>query len=45
MTEYQLGAPSWNCKTFLVFTYISEKDAAKISKVPGAERDVNPARQ
>ena len=29
----------------IVFTYIWQKDVAKISKVPGAQRDVNPARQ
>ena len=45
MTQNQVGAPSWNRKIFMVFTYISEKDAAKISKVPGAKRYVNPARQ
>ena len=35
-----------NLKNFsMVFTYIWQKDVAKISKVPGAQRDVNPARQ
>ena len=31
-------------RLFLVFTYIWQKDFVKISKVPGAPRNVNPAR-
>ena len=31
-------------ETFLVFTYIWQKDVVKISKVPSALRKVNPAR-
>ena len=31
-------------RLFLVFTYIWQEDAAKISKVPEASRNVNPAR-
>ena len=45
MAQYQLGALRSNLKIFLVFTYIWQKDVAKISKVPGAQRDVNSARQ
>ena len=30
-------------KTILVFTYIWQEDVAKIFKVPGAPRNVNPA--
>ena len=30
---------------FIIFTYIWQEDLAKIPKVPGAQRDVNPARQ
>ena len=30
---------------FLIFTYIWQEDVAKIPKVPGAQCDVNPARQ
>ena len=29
----------------MVFTYIWQKNVTKISKVPGVQRDVNPARQ
>ena len=32
-------------RLFLIFTYIWQKDLAKIPKVPGAQRTVNPARQ
>ena len=32
-------------ETFLVFTYIWQEDVAKISKVPGAPRNVNPVRE
>ena len=32
-------------RLFMVFTYIWQKHVAKISKVPKAQRDVNPARQ
>ena len=42
---YQLGAMRSNVKTFLIFTYIWQKDVAKMSKVPGAQRGVNSARQ
>ena len=31
-------------RLFLVFTYIWQEDVAKISEVPGAPRNVNPAR-
>ena len=30
---------------FLIFTYTWQEDVAKIPKVPGAQCDVNPARQ
>ena len=30
-------------RLFLVFTYIWQEDVAKITKVPGATRNVNPA--
>ena len=42
---YQLRAMRSNVKTFLIFTYIWQKDVAKMSKVPGAQRDVNSPRQ
>ena len=47
MAQYQLRALRSNLKTFygLLPQYIWQKDVAKISKVPGAQRDVNPARQ
>ena len=32
-------------ETFFFFTCIGQEDLAKIPKVPGAQRDVNPARQ
>ena len=32
-------------KLFFIFTYIWQEYLAKIPKVPGAQRDVNPARQ
>ena len=32
-------------RLFYIFTYIWQEDIAKIPKVPGAQRDVNPARQ
>ena len=32
-------------RLFLVFTYIWQEDLAKIPKEPGAQRDINPARQ
>ena len=32
-------------RLFFFFTYIWQEDLAKIPKVPGAQRDVNPARQ
>ena len=43
MVQCELGAPSSD-GTFLVFTYIWQKDVAEISKVPGAPRNVNAAR-
>ena len=47
MTQYQLGAWRSNRKTFfgLHLQYSWQKDVAKISKMPGAQRDVNPAWQ
>ena len=47
VAQYQLGARRSNLKIFfgLHLLYIWQKDVAKISKVPGAQRDVNPARQ
>ena len=45
MAQYQLRTQRSNHKIFMVFTYIWQKDVAKIFKVPGAQRDVNPARQ
>ena len=38
------GAEPGDGKIFLVFTNIRQKDVAKIPKVPGAPRKVNPAR-
>ena len=38
------GAPRSDGETFVVFTYIWQEDVAKISKVPGAPRNVNSAR-
>ena len=32
-------------RLFFFFTYIWQEDLAKIPKVPGAQREVNPARQ
>ena len=32
-------------RLFFFFTYIWQKDLAKIPEVPGAQRNVNPARQ
>ena len=32
-------------RLFFIVTYIWQEDLAKIPKVPGAQRDVNPARQ
>ena len=32
-------------RLFFIFTYIWQQDLAKIPKVPGAQRDVNPAWQ
>ena len=37
-------APRSDGKTYLVFSYIWQKDVAKIPKVPGVPRSVNPAR-
>ena len=37
--------PALKSRLFMVFIYIWQKDVAKISNVPGAQRDVNPARQ
>ena len=45
MAQYQLGPRAQIVKLSLVFPYIWQKDLAKILKVPGAQRDVNPARQ
>ena len=44
MIQYKLGVPHSDGETFLVFTYIWQKDIAEISKVPRALRNVNPAR-
>ena len=32
-------------RLFLVFPYTWQKDVAKMPKLPGTQRDVNPARQ
>ena len=32
-------------RLFFIFTYIWQEDLAKISKLPGAQCNVNPARQ
>ena len=32
-------------RLFFFFTYIWQEDLAKIPKVPGAQRDINPVRQ
>ena len=32
-------------RLFFIFTYIWQEELAKIPKVPGAQHDVNPARQ
>ena len=44
MAQYLLGVPRSDGETFLVFTYIWLKDDEKISKVPSAPDNVNPAR-
>ena len=44
MAQYLLGSPRSDGERFLVFTYIWLKDGEKISKVPSAPRNVNPAR-
>ena len=38
-------ATASDSRTFLIFIYIWQEDVAKISKVPGAIRNVNPARE
>ena len=43
MTQCQ-GPSAQMVKIFLAFTYIWQEDFAKISKVPGALSNVNPAR-
>ena len=43
MAQYQLRALYSNLKIFMVFIYIWQKDVAKISEMPGAQREVNPA--
>ena len=43
MAQYLLRAPHSDGETFLVFIYIWQKDVEKISKVPSASRNVNPA--
>ena len=45
MARYQQGACAQILRRLMVFTYIWQKDVAKISEVPGAQRDVNPARK
>ena len=44
MAQYLLGALRSDDEIFLVFTYIWLKDVEKISKVPSAPCNVNPAR-
>ena len=44
MAQNLLEAPRSDGETFLVFTNIWLKDVEKISKVPSAPRNVNPAR-
>ena len=44
MAQCLLGAPLSDGETFLVFTYIWLKDVEKISKMPSAPRNENPAR-
>ena len=44
MAQNQLRPPRSNGETFMVFTYIWQKDVAKISKVIRAQCNVNPAR-
>ena len=44
MAQYLLEAPRSDGETSLVFTYIWLKDVKKISKVPSAPRNMNPAR-
>ena len=39
------GPPTQMVRLFFIFTYIWQEDLAKIPNVPGAKRDVNPARQ
>ena len=43
MAQYLLEASRLDGETFLVFTYFWQKDVEKISKVPRAPRNVNPA--
>ena len=45
MAQCQQGPRAQMVRLFLVFTYIWQEDVAKISKVPGAPRNVNPARE
>ena len=42
---YSSRASRSDGETFFIFTYIWKEYLAKIPKVPGAQRDVNPARQ
>ena len=44
MAQNQLGALRSDSESFIVFTHIWQKDVAKISEVPRAVRNVNPAR-